>query len=50
MRTNLRSHLCAELVLVVAVVLQLAVAAREPVARLAEQAQPLLRTRNYYYR
>lgn len=40
----LRGHLRAELVLVVAVQLQLAVAAREPVARLAEQRQALLRT------
>lgn len=41
--TYLRGHLGAELVLVVAVVVQLAVAAGETVAGLAEERQPLLR-------
>lgn len=45
---HLRCHFGAELVLVVAVVLQLAVAARQPVARLAEQRQPLLRGKQLF--
>lgn len=42
-RPYLRRHLGAELVLVVAVVVQLAVAAGEAVAGLAEERQALLR-------